>query len=205
MKYIKLAFVISLQIVVAVINGYEYRADSPMPTKIMSRFANMSKPKLVIPHITEFDGFFGLVIPLGIQMAIERLANATPHLSKFELQVELRDSYCDDAAFIKESIAMMEGGWKRNLLPIHMAGGCPANGQRFVGESAHHFNFTAIAGLDVVTESFQDRNRYQNFFTLGESIRTITDALLSFMSSQGWKRIALIGEDHSEHIAVSLL
>ena len=136
-------------------------------------------------------------------MAIERLANVTPNLSKFELQVEIRDSYCDDAAFIKESIELMEGRSIPNILPIHLAGGCPANGQRFVGESAHHFNFTAIAGLDVVTESFQQRNRFQNMFTLGESLRTISDALLNFVSRQGWQRIALIGEDHSEHKAVS--
>ena len=196
MKVTKVLLVIAI-LLIKVHASSEFNAGSPMPKRVMSRFANESKPRLVIPHVTEFANYFNVVIPLGLQMAIEGLSKVTPHLKDFEFEVELIESYCKDQPFIDESMALLELETRPDILPIHLAGGCPATGQRLVGELAHHYNFTAIAFLDVVTESFNNRNRFQNFFTLSESLHSIHEALLTFMQRQGWSRVALLSEDHT--------
>ena len=173
--------------------GYEFNASSPMPTSVMSRQANMSKPRLIIPHVTDYTDYFTLVIPIGMQMAIEGLAKVTPHLKDFELQVDLYESYCADSYFVDETMTFLEQEKKEEYLPVHIALGCPAVGQRMLGEIAHHYNITSLTTIDVVTESYHDRRRFRNFHTLGESLETIHSALLAFMKEQGWTRVALLG------------
>ena len=174
----------------------DFNAKSPMPTSVMSRFANASKPRLVIPHVTEYAGYFTLAVPLGIQIAIERLANHTPHLSKFELQVDLYESNCNDKKMIDQSMALFEYKINKAILPIHTAGGCPPIGQLIVGEVARYYNFISLAVVDIEPQAYHESARYPNFFTMGESIAEIYQTLATFMQQQGWKRIAVVGEDH---------
>ena len=171
-----------------------------MPPFIMSRTANLTKPRLVIPHVTEYDAYFGLVVPLGIQMAIERLAEVTPFLKNYEIQVNLYESYCADDIVIKESMEIMKNGKIGNNLPIHTILGCGGSSQQLVGEVAHHFNYTAIAVIDTVPKSYVERSRFRNFFTLGESLSTLQHSVLAFIANQGWKRIALVGEDFTYYL-----
>ena len=202
MKFLICFKIISLLIPCSII-GYDFQADSPLPTSIMSRFANRSKPRLVIPHVTEYAGYYTLVIPLGIQMAIEGLANFTPYLNRFELEVQLLESNCEDPVMISQSMALFECKKYPTTLPLHLGGGCPPIGQKLVGEIAHFYNFTAISAVDVVAESFHQRKRFRNFFTLAESTPEIHETLLDFIESQGWRRVAILGEDHLFYTNVS--
>ena len=197
-----LRFLFSLALVTVNV-AFEFNATSPLPSRIMSRFANTTKPILHLPHVTEYFGYATVLVPVTIQMAIENLANVTPHLEKFELSVEFYEGFCTDANVVMESIELMENGKNPEILPFHMTSGCSSGGQRVVGEIAHVYNFISIATLDAVTESFDDRSRFQNMFTLGESVTWIQEALSVFMKAQGWKRMAILGEDHTFYINVS--
>ena len=179
---------------------YEFNVSSPMPPFVMSRKANLTKPRLVITHATEYADFIGVAIPLGFQMAIEDLANVTPFLQNYEIQVNLYESYCSDDIVIKESMDIMRMEKATNNLPIHTILGCAAKSQKLVGEVAHHFNYTAIAVIDTVPQSYIERSRFRNFYTLGESVTTIQHSVLAFIQEQGWNRVALVGEDFTYYL-----
>ena len=188
-----------------IVAEYEFDEQTPLLASVMSRSANLSKPRLVIPHVTEYAGYFTLVIPIGMQMAIEGLSKMTKNLRNFEFQVDFYESYCSDEPMVNLTMALMESGINQHILPIHTSVGCPAIGSRFVGEVAHHYNFTAITTVDIVPESFDKRSRFQNFFTMGESVISIHEALITFMDKFKWKRIALLGEDHTFYKKVGFL
>ena len=184
--------------------AFEFNASSPLPPFVLSRHANLSKPRLVIPHVTDYEGYFSLTIPLGMQMAIEGLSKVTPYLDKFELQVDMYDSFCSDPEIVTETLNILERQTSGDNLPVLIGSGCAAIGQELAGEIVHHYNYTTFAIMDSVTESFYDRSRFRSFYTIGESLDTMHSALISFMKEQGWKRVAVLGEEHSFYVAVSL-
>ena len=194
-----LAFVTFLAKVQA---DYEFNATSPLPPVVMARGANMSKPRLLLHHPTEFEGMFGLVINLGIQMALEGVAKTAEHLKDFEIQVNLIETYCDDAVLVKESMKFFTTSDEK--LPILPTLGCTYHSERMIGETTQHYDVLSFAIIDALLESYSERERFHSFYTIGESTATVHAALVDFMHAQGWKRVAMIGEDHTFYIPVCL-
>ena len=153
-----------------------------------------------IPNICPYDEYFLAICPLGAQMAIERLGPLTPFLADFELQMNVYEGYCDDATQVKEAISIMESD--SNNLPIIHAMGCAQWGQEFMAGAVNYYNFTAIAMLGNVNDG-RDRQRYRNFFSLGESFDDIALSLLTFIKSRGWTHVAIIDEINPYYLKLS--
>ena len=180
-----LLFVISL--------GYDFNSTMPMPPVVMSRYANLSKPRLVIPFFVEYHRAAIMYIPLQTSLVIEKLAEATPYLKDFELEVNLYETYCEDSPAVNGYMAILEGA-KRNL-PYIATYACAMKGQKLLAEVVNYYNYTATGLLDVVNDAIQNRQRYRNYFTLGATIVDMQNAMLKFMKLQNWSRVALFGED----------
>lgn len=175
--------------------GYEYNSTTPMPSSILSRFANNTKARLIIPYFVEYQEASMGYVPLGSQLAIEKLSTFTPYLSNFELQVNFYETFCDDATAVNGFMAVLEAK-KINNLPYIATYACAKKGQELLAEVVNHYNFVATGLLDVVAKAVEDRStRFGNYFTLGATMDTMHHTLLKFMKLQNWSRVALFGED----------
>ena len=184
-------------------NSFEYNVTTPLPSSIMSRFANLSKPRLEIPYFIEYYDASMAYVPLGSQLAIEKLATATPYLQDFEIEVKFYDTYCNDLTLIGDLMNILEEG-TTNLPYVTTYGGCAMVGQELLAEVVNYYNYTATALLDVVNIAIQDRKRFRNYFILGATIDGMNSAMLRFIAAYGWTRVALISEDtHTYYQEVS--
>ena len=192
--------ILALLPTLTVVGAFDYNAKTPMPSTIMSRFANLTKPRLVVPMLVEYEMASMSLVPLGIQLALEALPKRTPYLADYEIEVDLRETYCYDGPVVEETMKVLENGVDN--LPLISTFACAMRGQRLVAEAIGYYNYTATALLDIVNEAVQDRERYSNYFVMGATIDQIQTVLLEFMKAQGWSRVVLIGEDHHYYNAV---
>lgn len=173
--------------------AYEYNASTPMPQFVTSRFANFSKPRLVIPMITVYLGYGMAAVPVGVELAINGVLQRSKYLKDFEIQVNFYDDHCHNAFSTKYAMDVFENG-KLNLPIIHSLG-CAHTAQQVIADAAVNYNYVAISGLDIHNEALHNRKRFRNFFVLGEGIDQVNIALLEFIKRQNWTRVALLGED----------